>query len=61
MKPLKYVHIVQEHVINAPREKVFKALTQEVGDWWSHYVEEGSKITQDAKIGGSFQESFKAG
>jgi DNA-binding transcriptional ArsR family regulator/uncharacterized protein YndB with AHSA1/START domain len=30
----KAFQIEQEVFINAPREKVFKALTEQVGDWW---------------------------
>jgi uncharacterized protein YndB with AHSA1/START domain len=61
MKELKYVHIIQEHVINAPRAKVFKALTQDVQSWWSHSIAEDSRIHLDAKLGGHFYEEFKQG
>jgi uncharacterized protein YndB with AHSA1/START domain len=60
-KELKYVHIIQEHVINAPRERVFKALTEETGSWWSHSIQEDSKVTLDARVGGVFREEFKSG
>ncbi|MEW6056589.1 MAG: SRPBCC domain-containing protein [Bdellovibrionota bacterium] len=61
MKELKYVHIVQEHLINASREKVFKALTQDTSSWWSHSIEEDSQVRFEAKLGGHFYEEFKQG
>jgi uncharacterized protein YndB with AHSA1/START domain len=61
-KEIKNVHIIQEHVINAPREKVFKSLTQEINSWWSHGVTDDPKsIRMDAKLGGHFYEEFKEG
>jgi uncharacterized protein YndB with AHSA1/START domain len=60
-KELKYVHILQEHVINAPRAKVYKAITEEIGSWWSHRFEEGGKVTLDARLGGEFREDYPNG
>jgi uncharacterized protein YndB with AHSA1/START domain len=55
------VEIIQEHVINAPREKVFKSLTQEVNSWWVHAIQEDSELYLEPKIGGHFGENFKGG
>lgn len=61
-KELNYVHIIQEHVINAPREKVFKGLTDDIHSWWSHGVSGDPKTMRlDAKLGGHFYEEFKEG
>jgi uncharacterized protein YndB with AHSA1/START domain len=61
MDQVKTAHIVQEHVINAPKARVFKALTQEVGTWWSHGFEKDSKISLDLRLGGHFKEEYKNG
>src|SRR5262245_37902746 len=60
-KELKYVHIVQEHVVNAPRAQVFKALTEETDSWWSHTVVDGSTVKLDPRVGGQFGETFPTG
>src|SRR3954469_15370970 len=69
-KELKYAHIVQEHVVNAPRDKVFKALTEEANAWWAHTQatkngtppgEDKTKITMEPKVGGRFYEDFVNG
>jgi uncharacterized protein YndB with AHSA1/START domain len=61
-KELKYAHIVQEHVVNAPRAQVFKALTEEANAWWCHTANENSKaVHMEPKIGGRFYEDFGNG
>ncbi len=59
---LKCVQIMQEHVIQAPRAKVFEALTKDIHHWWSHSVsDEPKEIRLEAKLGGLFFEDFGNG
>jgi DNA-binding transcriptional ArsR family regulator/uncharacterized protein YndB with AHSA1/START domain len=54
--------IEQEVLINAPREEVFKALTEKVGDWWEfRMAPKGvpSHFTFDPAIGGQFIERWR--
>ncbi len=56
--PLSF-EIQQEVRIAAPKEKVWKALTEEVGAWWAFHTEEfETEIMLDARIGGHMLESF---
>jgi uncharacterized protein YndB with AHSA1/START domain len=53
-----------EVVIDAPRERVWKALTAQIQDWWLpafHMVGEGSTITFDARAGGHILERIEGG
>ncbi len=36
MKELVCDSIMLEYDIEAGRERVFRALTEEIGDWWTH-------------------------
>lgn len=46
-------------VINAPRERVWKALTEEIGAWWSHtYREDIVGVYLEPWPGGRFYEKF---
>jgi uncharacterized protein YndB with AHSA1/START domain len=60
-KELKYAHIVQEHVIKAPRAKVYQALTEGANSWWSHRVNDDAEVRMDARLGGRFWEELKNG
>jgi DNA-binding transcriptional ArsR family regulator/uncharacterized protein YndB with AHSA1/START domain len=54
--------IEQEVLINAPREKVFKALTEKVEDWWEFRIAPKgvpSKFTFDPVPGGQFIEKWR--
>lgn len=57
----KVFRIEQEVIIHAPRERVFKALTEQAGDWWEfRLAPEGvpSQFTFDPVPGGQFIEKW---
>jgi uncharacterized protein YndB with AHSA1/START domain/DNA-binding transcriptional ArsR family regulator len=45
-----------EHTIHAPRERVFEALTQDMGAWWPHRFSPEATVHLDPKLGGHFYE-----
>ncbi len=54
--------ISQEVKIAASPEKVFKALTENIGAWWSHsFSEDPKRIALEAYPGGRFFEEFEGG
>lgn len=55
--------IAQEVTINAPREKVWQALTRSIGQWWPHrpHAADQSKIALDVRVGGDFTETWGDG
>jgi uncharacterized protein YndB with AHSA1/START domain len=53
--------IEQEVVVAAPRERVFAALTDEVGTWWAHRFRDGSEVRLEARLGGRFYEDWGDG
>lgn len=55
--------IEQEISIGAPRERVYDALTQRIGDWWAYRLGEdkNSPLLLEPKIGGAFYEDFGNG
>lgn len=56
---MKTFELAQEIRIAAPRDKVWKALTTEVNQWWAFRIgERGSAIGLDARLGGSFTERW---
>jgi uncharacterized protein YndB with AHSA1/START domain len=57
----RHVQIEIEMHIAAPRERVFRALTAEVGNWWPHRYKEGSEVYCDPVVGGRIGERFKDG
>ncbi|MFI8685043.1 SRPBCC domain-containing protein [Rossellomorea sp. NPDC077527] len=62
MEQSKAFRIEQEVMIDAPREQVFKALTEQAGDWWEFKLApEGvsSQFTFDAVPGGQFIEKWR--
>ena len=55
-------HIEQAITLNAPPERVWRALTQEVGKWWGFHIgPNDSDITLDARVGGHFIERWGDG
>ena len=53
--------IAQEVVIDAPREKVWEALTDEIDQWWSkrlHHTIGESSLSLEPRLGGSFIERW---
>jgi DNA-binding transcriptional ArsR family regulator len=57
----RLVEIEMEMQIAAPRERVFAALTAELGNWWPHRYKDGSDVYCDPVIGGRIGERFKDG
>ena len=57
----RHVRIEQEMRIEAPIERVFEALTNELGNWWPHRYKPDSEVLLEAKIGGRIEERFKGG
>ena len=58
----KAFRIEQEVFINAPREQVFKALTENAGDWWEFRIAPKgvpSQFTFDPVTGGQFIERWR--
>lgn len=54
--------IEQQIDINAPLERVFHSLVNDINDWWEFRFEENnSQITFDSKIGGLFMENWENG
>ncbi len=54
--------VEQEVVVHAPRDRVYEALTSEIGQWWCHRMHEGPSTLQlDASIGGQFAERWEGG
>jgi DNA-binding transcriptional ArsR family regulator/uncharacterized protein YndB with AHSA1/START domain len=61
-KQSKVFQIEQEVLIQAPREEVFKALTEKVGDWWEfRLAPKGvhSKLLLEPVPGGEFIEKWR--
>ncbi|WP_099363930.1 SRPBCC domain-containing protein [Fredinandcohnia onubensis] len=61
MEPSKVFRIEQELFIDAPREKVFTALTEQVEDWWEFRIAPKgvkSHLTFDPVPGGQFIEKW---
>lgn len=57
----RHVQIELELHINAPRERVFKAVTEEFGNWWPHRYKPDSTCYCEAVIGGKIGERFSNG
>lgn len=54
--------IEQEFLLNAPRARVFEALTAEIGRWWAYrFAGKGSTVSLEPKLGGLFYEDFGGG
>jgi uncharacterized protein YndB with AHSA1/START domain/DNA-binding transcriptional ArsR family regulator len=58
---LRALEIEQEVAIQAPPERVFDALTAEIGNWWSHSFDDAPKaIVLEPRVGGRFHEVWGA-
>jgi len=57
----RLVKIEMEMRINAPREKVFAALTSEYDHWWPHRYKPDSTCYAEGRVGGYIGEKFKNG
>ena len=57
----RLVKIEQEMRINAPRERVFAALTSELDAWWPHRFKPDSTVFCESKVGGISGEKFSNG
>jgi DNA-binding transcriptional ArsR family regulator/uncharacterized protein YndB with AHSA1/START domain len=57
----RHVQIELELRIQAPRPRVFAALTSEVGEWWPHRYKPDSTVYCDARAGGEVGETFANG
>jgi uncharacterized protein YndB with AHSA1/START domain len=53
--------ITIEQALPAPPERVFRALTLEIGSWWDHRFREGSSVGFEPRIGGRFYEDLGQG
>jgi hypothetical protein len=57
----RIVEIELELSVNAPIERVFKALTEEIDAWWPHRFKPDSTVHADIEVGGKVVEQFKDG
>lgn len=57
----RLVKIELEMRVNAPREKVYRALTEEYPNWWPHRFKEDSTIYFENRVGGTLGEKFSNG
>lgn len=57
----RHVQIELELHIKAPRERVFKALTEEFGNWWPHRYKPDSTCYCEPVVGGKIGERFSNG
>ncbi len=57
----RQITIEMELVIKAPPERVFKAISEELGNWWPHRYKPDSEVFSEARLGGRSGENFKNG
>ncbi len=57
----RLVKVQQEMRINAPRERVFAALSSELDAWWPHRFKPDSTVYCDSHVGGTSGEKFSNG
>ncbi len=57
----RHIKVETELHINAPRERVYAAMTTEYGNWWPHRYKADSTVTADVRPGGFITEHFKDG
>lgn len=57
----RHIKIEMEMRIAAPREKVFRAFTDDYDSWWPHRYKPDSKCSVDARPGGYIYEHFPNG
>ena len=59
---MRNFEIVQSVEIRVPREKVWKALTTDIGRWWAfHLADEPSEVSLQPRLGGHFVERWGDG
>ena len=58
MNELVHDRIAFTCTIGAEIGRVFKALTEEIGSWWSHRFTDGSRVAMEPRIGGRFYEEW---
>ena len=59
---IRELNIRQEVLIRAPVDRVFKGLTVQIGEWWSHsYKDDRKGIYLEPKLGGRFYEDWGDG
>jgi uncharacterized protein YndB with AHSA1/START domain len=61
MKELVREEIALVYDFDAAPERVFTALTAEIGKWWTHRFKEGSEVGFEPRIGGRFYEEWEVG
>lgn len=61
MKELVHDTIALEFAIRATPERVYEAITREIGAWWTHAYRKGSTVSLDARVGGAFGEAWPGG
>lgn len=61
MNEYRLVKIELEMRIAAPRERVFAALTSELGNWWPFRYKPDSEVYCDPRVGGELGERFANG
>lgn len=57
----RLLKIEMEMTIAAPRDRVFNAVVQEVGEWWPHRYKPDSEVYCENRVGGHIGERFKNG
>lgn len=53
---MQTLHLEQEIRVEAPREKVFEALTLRCGEWFTHRIIPGSVVRTEPRVGGLMYE-----
>jgi uncharacterized protein YndB with AHSA1/START domain len=61
MKELVCDSILLEYEIAAPVDRVFTAITEEIGKWWTHSFRAEKKVVLEAHVGGRFYEDWGNG
>jgi len=59
--PMKVLEYAQEVTIDAPREKVFDVVTEQVGEWFTPRFLEGSRVVSEPWVGGRLYEDVGNG
>ncbi len=57
----RLVEIELELSVNAPIDKVYKALTEDIDAWWPHRFKPDSTVIADVSVGGRIVERFHDG
>jgi DNA-binding transcriptional ArsR family regulator len=61
MIPARVLKIEHELRIEAPVERVWRAITAETGAWWPHRFKDDSKVVLEPAVGGRFYEDWGGG